>query len=693
MKEYKYRLEGLGCANCANKMQNKISLLPNFEAVSIDFVQERLKFLKATAPTQEEINKIQEIVASIEADVKLVPFKDTVVKVTEEKSVDKNRLFIVLFLFFISFFLPLDGFWKISFYLITYLLIAHDIIRKTYQQVRKGSWFDENFLMTIATFGAFAIGEYREAIAVMLFYQIGEYLQNKAINQSRQSINQLLDLKPDTAWIQEQDQWIQVHPENVKPGQLIQVKPGEKIPLDGVLVDGHSTIDSSALTGESLPQNVEVGQPLASGAINLSSPLKIKVTKSYDQSTANQIIEMVENASQNKAPTEKFISQFARYYTPIVILLAVLVFLVPPLFVNDLSWSESFYRGLQFLVVSCPCALVISIPLTFFAGIGSAANKGILVKGGNLIERLTKVEGIAFDKTGTLTKGQFELVNLENLSSQYSNQKILEILAHLENHSPHPLAKALRKAYSEKTQESRIQEIEELIGRGVKGKFDQKVYYAGNQRLMQDLGYSPKQVVQDDTLIYLADDHEILALLHFKDQIKPEANTALKHLRQVGIQNFYLLSGDRQEYVDQIAQELEIDQAHGNLLPQDKLHHFQAIKAKSKQTVAFIGDGINDAPVLALADIGISMGALGSDAAIEASDLVIMEDSLEKIAQAIKISRKTLRIAKENIYLALGIKLVFLILASLGLTAMWEAILADVGITLLAVFNSLRALK
>lgn len=691
--KFKYQLNGLGCANCAKKIEQKVSHLNQVQNVHLNFAQALLTF--ESSSKEVGLNQIQAIVDSVENGVQVQSLEQPS---SQPKQTKRNnltlRIIASLTLFILSFFFTFENRFALLYYMMIYLIISYDILWKTIQQIKEGHWFDEHFLMTLATLGAFAIGEYAEAVAVMLFYQIGEWFQQKAVNQSRQSITDLMDIHPDHAWIHSDQEWTKIDPKEVKIGASILVKVGEKVPLDGKVIEGDTTIDSSALTGESLPVKIETGDPIHSGVINLTRPIIIEVQQRYEDSTVSKIIELVENASAKKASTEKFITRFAKYYTPIVVSLALFLALFPPLLFQDASWSDWLYRALQFLVISCPCALVISVPLSFYSGIGAAASQGILVKGGNYLEELNKISSIIYDKTGTLTQGKFSIDKIETYNM--TEETALEILAHLEQHSNHPIALSIVHSYGKQPSTSRLTNLEEISGKGIKGQVDGIEYYAGNRQLIEELNIPLTFPASQTTIVYLANQTDLLATVHISDQLKPDTGLAIQELKKLGIMEHILLSGDRQEMVDDIAQQLDISQAIGQLLPHEKVHRFENILQQGERThkrFAFVGDGINDAPVLARADIGIAMGALGSDAAIESADIVIMNDSLNKLPHAIRIARKTLHIAKQNIYLALGIKLFFLILATFGLSNMWEAIIADVGVTILAVLNSLRALK
>lgn len=694
MSTYKYQLKGLDCAHCASKIEMKLNDLKEVEHAHINFIQTQLNVNTTQENNQQFVNELQTLVDSIEDGIQVIPENEVITSIEEKKyDFDLIRIIITTFGFALGFFIELTQWQALIYYGIFYFIIAQDVLGTTFRQISKGNWFDENFLMTIATLGAFGIGEYAEAIAVMLFYQVGEWFQDRAVDHSRKSISDLMDIRPDFAWIKSANNWTQVDPNQVAVDEIILVKPGEKVPLDGIVTSGNSTLDTSALTGESLPQSISVDGTINSGVINLTSPIEVQVTKPFAQSTVNQIIELVENASAKKAKTEKFITKFARYYTPIVVFLAIGLAIVPPLIIGS-GWENWLYRALQFLVISCPCALVISVPLSFYGGIGGAAKHGILVKGGNYLEELAKVQTMVLDKTGTITKGNFAVDHVE--TNGIDEAELIEKLAHLEGHSSHPIALSIREYYGKDVEIERVSELEDIAGRGLKGKVDGQLFYAGNRQLMQDINVEVPATTSVATLVYVSDGNELLGVVQILDQIKEDSKQAIHALKSIGVDQVVLLSGDRQETVDEIAETVGVDVALGHLLPQDKVTEFEKLLDQSHNqngNIAFVGDGINDAPVLARADVGIAMGGLGSDAAIESADIVLMDDALTKLPTAIEISRKTLKIAKQNIYLAIGIKVFFLILATFGISTMWEAIFADVGVTIIAVFNALRTLK
>ena len=578
-------------------------------------------------------------------------------------------------------------------YLIPYLIIGWDVLWRAVRNIAHGQVFDENFLMALATVGALAIGEYPEAVFVMLFYQVGELFQSYAVDQSRKSITALMDIRPDYANMEGPDgQLEQVDPEDVAVGDTIVIKAGERIPLDGVVLEGSSTVDTAALTGESLPRQVESGDDVISGCVNLSGLLKVRVTKAFEESTVAKILDLVENSASKKAKAENFITKFARYYTPIVVLAAVALALLPPL-LTSIQWVDSIQRALNFLVVSCPCALVISVPLSFFGGIGGASKDGILVKGGNYLEVLARTEIVVFDKTGTLTRGVF---NVTAIHPDHCDQgQLLELAALAECWSDHPISRSLKEAYGREMDSSRVSNVEEVAGRGVKAVVDGHTICAGNDKLMEDIGVSWHPCHRVGTTVHVASDGVYLGHIVISDEVKPDAKEAVAALKAAGVRKTVMLTGDAQAVGEDVAKQLGLDEVHTQLLPADKVERVEALlkEVSPKGALAFVGDGINDAPVLSRADIGIAMGGLGSDAAIEAADIVLMDDKPSKIAHAIRIARRTLAIVKQNIVFALAVKLLVLVLSAVGLVSMWAAVFADVGVSVIAILNAMRALK
>ena len=588
--------------------------------------------------------------------------------------------------------IPVDGIVKLVLFLIPYAVIGWDVLWKAIRNIAHGQVFDENFLMAIATVGAFALGEYPEGVAVMLFYQVGELFQSYAVGRSRQSIAALMDIRPDYANIEQDGKLVQVDPEDVAVGDTIVIKAGEKIPLDGVVLEGSSAVDTAALNGESLPRDVDPGDDVVSGCINQSGLLKVRVTKVFGESTVAKILDLVENSSSKKARAENFITRFARYYTPVVVIGAVLLAVLPPLLFGG-DWSDWLQRALIFLVISCPCALVISVPLSFFGGIGGASKQGILVKGSNYLEALAKTETVVFDKTGTLTKGTFQVTAVH--PDRISKGELLELAAMAESYSEHPISRSLREAYQKPVDASRVTDVEEISGHGVRAKVDGHDVYAGNGKWMDRIGASWRNCHRTGTVVHVAVDGEYAGHIVISDAVKPDAAAAIEALKREGVKKTVMLTGDVKAVGEAVAREIGIDEVHAELLPGDKVDQVERLlkNTSGKGKLAFVGDGINDAPVLSRADIGIAMGGLGSDAAIEAADIVLMDDKPSKLAVAVRISRKTLRIVRQNIVFALGIKLLFLALGAFGMANMWEAVFADVGVSVLAILNASRALR
>lgn len=583
-------------------------------------------------------------------------------------------------------------------YLIPYLIVGYDVLKGALHGILNKQVFDENFLMAVATVGAIGLGEYPEAVAVMLFYQIGELFQSYAVGKSRKNISNLMDIRPDYANIEKDGELVKVDPDEVAIGDIITVVVGEKIPLDGIVVEGTSSLNTSALTGESKPRSVKVNDEVISGCINMESPLKIKTTKDFGESTVSKILDLVENATSAKSKSENFITKFAHYYTPIVCYSALAVAILPPL-VNGLilgngyNWSTWLIRALTFLVVSCPCAIVISIPLSFFGGIGGASSQGVLVKGSNYLEQLSKVKIVAFDKTGTMTKGIFEVTTIHN--NEFSKEELLDYAAHGEIFTTHPIGKSIIKEYGKPLDKSRVKSVKEIPGKGIKAIIDDKTVLIGNEKLMSEYGVSIIECHDEGTIVHLALDNHYKGHIHIGDVIKPTSEKAISELKKIGIRLTVMLTGDERHVGENVAKKLNIDKVYSELLPQDKVSKVEELlkDKKEDEVLAFVGDGINDAPVLSLADIGIAMGALGSDAAIEAADVVLMDDDPLKIAKAIKIAKKCMRIVYENIFFAIGIKVLCLILTAIGITNMWIAIFADVGVMVICVLNAIRALN
>ncbi len=598
--------------------------------------------------------------------------------------------------------------WKMLFlYLIPYFVIGWDILYKALRNIKNGQVFDENFLMSVATIGAFGVSEYSEAVAVMLFYQVGELFQSYAVNRSRQSITALMDICPEYANIEEDGQLKQVDPDDVEVGDIIVIKPGEKIPLDGKVVFGESMVDTSALTGESVPRRVKEGDDLVSGCVNGNGLLRAEVTREFDDSTVAKILELVENASSKKAHVENFITRFARYYTPAVVIGAVVLAVIPPLSLGQ-SWAEWVRRACTFLVISCPCALVISVPMSFFSGIGAASKKGVLVKGSNYLETMSKLHTVVFDKTGTLTKGEFKVAEIHSVDEDGADNgrndgkvrsekqsAVLEMAALAESYSDHPISRSIRDAWGKELDESRVSDVKEISGHGMKVKIDGKTVLAGNGKLMDKEGISYTECASVGTVVYVAEDGKLLGSIVIADGIKDGVKDAIRSLKRAGVSKTVMLTGDKRNVAEAVAKEIGLDEVHAELLPGDKVDQLEALLKglPDSKKLAFVGDGINDAPVLSRADVGIAMGSMGSDAAIEAADVVLMDDDPRKIADIVRISRKTMGIVMQNIVFALGVKFVVLAMGAFGVANMWEAVFADVGVSVIAILNAMRALK
>ncbi|MGN4446370.1 heavy metal translocating P-type ATPase [Bacillus cereus group sp. MYBK79-1] len=695
-------LEGLDCANCAMKIENKVKEMPTVSAATVDFVSKKLRVEVVNKRELEAtVANITNVVQKLEPDVKVV---------REEKGSNDHghshdhgeanvkkmvgRLVVGGILTAIAALAGLPQMITISLFVLAYLLIGGDIVWRAIRNITRGQVFDENFLMAIATLGAFAIQQYSEAVAVMLFYQVGELFQSIAVNRSRKSITSLMDIRPDYANVKVGNETKQVSPEDVQIGDYIIVKPGEKVPLDGKVVEGTSMVDTSALTGESVPREVEVGNDVLSGFVNQNGVLTIEVTKEFGESTVSKILDLVQNASSKKAPTENFITKFARYYTPVVVITAAIMAFIPPLILEGATFSEWIYRALVFLVISCPCALVVSIPLGFFGGIGGASKSGVLIKGSNYLEALNDVKYIVFDKTGTLTKGVFKVTKMEP-SEGITNEELLEYAAFAEVYSNHPIAQSIRKAYGKSIDEKIIDDYNEISGHGTVVKVQGKEIFAGNAKLMRKENITFKQPETVGTLVHVAVDGEYAGYIVISDEVKEDSKQAIQKLKELGIKKTVMLTGDAKSVGEAVGKELGLDEVHAELLPQQKVEEIEKIDAakNGKEKVAFVGDGINDTPVLARADVGIAMGGLGSDAAIEAADIVIMTDEPSKIATALNIAKRTRRIVWQNIIFALGVKGLVLLLGAFGIATMWEAVFSDVGVTLLAVLNAMRVLR
>lgn len=697
-------LEGLCCANCAAKIERESRNISGVKEASINFISKELTIEVINRENEKRIvEDIERIVNRIEPDVKVI--SDIKNKKHshghshegDEEELDKNELFrlgIGAAIFGIACAFSFSATVEFILYFVSYILIGGEVILRALKNISKGQVFDENFLMGIATVGAFAIRQYSEAVAVMLFYQVGEFFQDIAVNRSRKSISELMNIRPDFANVKNGIFIKKVSPEDVNIGDIIVVKPGEKVPLDGKIIDGKSMVDTSALTGESVPRGVQNGDNVLAGFINKNGLLNIKVTKEFSESTVAKILDLVQNASSKKAPMENFITKFARYYTPFVVISAAALAFIPPLVISGASFSEWIYRALVFLVVSCPCALVISIPLSFFGGIGGASRNGILVKGGNYLEALNDVDIVVFDKTGTLTKGVFKVTEIKPKNNLTKDQ-LLQYAAFAESYSNHPIATSILKAYGKEINKSEIRSYEEIPGQGIKVRLKDKEILAGNIKMMEKQNISYDKIQSLGTIVYVVIDRQYAGYIIISDEVKEDSAKAIKALKSVGIKKTVMLTGDNKVVAAKVGEDLGLDEIYSELLPDQKVERVEILdKQKSaKGKLIFVGDGINDAPVLARADIGIAMGGVGSDAAIEAADVVIMTDEPSKIVSAIKIAKRTKSIVMQNIVFALGVKIVILILGAFGIATMWEAVFGDVGVALIAVLNAMRAMK
>jgi len=690
-------LMGLDCANCANKIEKGIRGIKGVKSASIDFISKKLTIEVAPkhdlAKIMEQANKL---INKIEPYVNIVEESEHLKNEPEEEENHRRefiRIAIGAMLFGIAL-MPQLTFWvKFSLYLTSYLLVGGEVILRAAKNSVRGQVFDENFLMTVATIGAFAIKQYPEGVAVMLFYQVGELFQDMAVNKSRKSIKALLDIRPDYANLMINGEENRVSPEAVGVGDTIIVKPGERIPLDGKVVEGKSMVDTSALTGESVPREVETGTEVLSGYINKNGLLTVEVTKEFSESTITKILDLVQNAGSKKAPTEAFISKFARYYTPVVVFAALAIAFIPPLVINNAFYSEWIYRALVFLVISCPCALVISIPLGFFGGIGAASRQGILIKGGNYLEALNQVKIAVFDKTGTLTKGVFKVTEIQP-QDPITEEELIEHAAYAEAYSHHPIAQSIRNAYGQAVNKEEIEGYNEISGHGINVKVKGKEILVGNKKLMDQEGikYLPADVF--GTVVYAAVEGNYAGYIVISDEIKDDSVQAIRELKNLGVKKLVMLTGDNKSTGEKVANELGFDQVYAELLPAQKVEMLEMLveQKTGKSKLVFVGDGINDAPVLARADVGIAMGGLGSDAAIEAADVVLMTDEPVKLAQGIKIARKTRNVVWQNIIFAMAVKLVVLVMGAGGIATLWEAVFADVGVALIAVINAMRIL-
>ncbi len=698
-------LNGLNCAHCAEVISEKVSKLDGIQLSNLNFINKKLSIqIKKSENEKEIIEKVIGIINDTEPGLDIQINNENTkinkdIKKEAKSDIDKKdlaKLIIGSIVYIFGIYQTATGFenqFSDLLFIVAYIIVGGEVLLKAIKNIIKGRMFDENFLMSVATVGALAIGEFPEAVGVMLFYQIGEFLQGMAVGKSRKSISALMEIRPDYANLKVGSQIKVISPEEVSVGDVIVVKPGEKVPLDGVVVDGMSMVDTSALTGESVLREVSKGDAILSGVINKNALLTIKVSKEFSESTVAKILDLVENASSKKSKTENFITKFSKYYTPIVVISALLIAVIPPIIIPDASFSDWLYRGLIFLVVSCPCALVLSIPLSFFSGIGFASKNGILIKGSNYLEALRSVDTVVFDKTGTLTKGVFKVTKVNPVG--ISEEKLLEYAAFAEANSNHPIAKSILSYYDEKIDLDKIASYEEIAAYGIKISYNNEHILAGNEKLMKKENIFYSQAKEVGTVVYIAVNQVYRGYIVISDEIKDDSIEAIKQLKSIGIKEIVMLTGDNDKVASSIAKELGVDKVYSNLLPGDKVEKLEDIyKGKSeKEKVIFVGDGINDAPVLARADVGIAMGALGSDAAIEAADVVLMTDEPIKIAKAIQIASKTNKIVWQNIIFALGVKIIVLILGAGGIATMWEAIFADVGVALIAVLNAMRAMK
>lgn len=701
-----FLLKGLDCPNCSAKIEKEVGDLENVNSSSVNLMKQTLTIQTETFDNSI-VEQIETIVHSHEPDVEVSEQKaDTSVAPDKKEktpvySDDDKKLTIRLIsgavIYAVGMGLTLFGHVslpvELGVLIVAYIILGWDVVWQAVKNITRGQIFDEHFLMSLSTIGAFAIGEYPEAVAVMLFYQVGEFFQSLAVKRSRKSISDLMDIRPDSATVRRNGELVVVAPETVSIGELIVVKPGEKIPLDGIVTEGESMLDTRALTGESVPRSIRKGEEALSGCVNQSGVLTIKVTKSFGESTVTKIIDLVENASSRKAPTENFITTFARYYTPIVVGMAAILAIIPPVILGG-GWSEWLRRGFVFLIVSCPCALVISIPLTFFGGIGAALKRGVLVKGSNYLEALNKVSVVVFDKTGTLTKGVFKVVDI-TVEFGFTKEQVLEYAAQAESYSNHPIAKSIQEAFGKTIDQSVLSGYEEISGYGIRVLIGGKRVLAGNSKLMDSEKVSYAACQSAGTKVYIAVDGRYAGCIVIADEVKDDSQNAIASLKKIGVEKTVMLTGDDEKIGKAVAEQLGLDEYYAQLLPDqkvEKLEYLDQHKTKGSK-LAFVGDGINDAPVLARADVGIAMGGLGSDAAIEAADVVLMTDEPSKLVDAIDVAKATKRIVMQNIIIALGIKSVFLILGALGIAGMWEAVFGDVGVTIIAVLNAMRILK
>lgn len=721
-KRHEWILEGIDCANCANKIENGVSKIAgvtnsnaNYMTKTLSFDVDKQKEKNILPIIKLKINKLEPDVTLLSKSDKLpigknglptAEYKETSQLEEphhphEHSHVESNvkktisRLVISLMLLLVANFVPMNELLSLGLFVVAYLVAGYDVVWRAIKNMFNGQLFDENFLMTIATISAFYIQEYPEAVAVMLFYQVGEIFQGVAVNRSRRSIADLMDIRPDYANLKLADgNTKSVAPDTIRVGDTIVIRPGEKVPLDGKIITGTTSMDTSALTGESVPRSVAVKDSVLSGFINKNGLIEVEVEKLFSESTVTKILDLVENASSRKAPTENFITKFARYYTPAVVIMALILAIIPPLVFPGATFNEWIYRASIFLVISCPCALVVSIPVGFFGGIGSASQKGILVKGSNFLEGLNDIKYVIMDKTGTLTKGKFEITDIQP-ENGWNKHQLLELAAYAETHSSHPIAESIKEKYEEKIDENRITEYNDISGHGIQVKVDGKEVLAGNAKLMQEFNISFRESKEIGTIIYLAVAKKYAGHILIADAIKEDAAAGIALMKEKGVEHVIMLTGDSKAVGEAVAKKLGIDEFYSELLPQDKVEKMEEIMARKgpKEKVAFVGDGINDTPVLARSDIGIAMGGLGSDAAIEAADIVIMDDKPSKIGTVMQVAKDTRIIVWQNIVLALAVKGFFLILGAFGFATMWEAVFADVGVTVIAILNAMRVLK
>ena len=696
-------LNGLTCAHCASVIDEKVKHIDGVKNSNLNFTNKKLS-VEIDCDNEEKIIKnIIDIINDTEPGLDIqIEGQREIKEDKTQKSIKNNeklnllKIIAGVIVFIFAFYEEIAGRenkYSLLIFLVAYLLVGSDVLYKALRNITKGRIFDENFLMSVATIGAIAIGEPSEAVGVMLFYKIGEYLQELAVGKSRKSISELMQIRPDMANLKLGNTIKVVNPEDVNIGDYIIVKPGEKVPLDGVVIEGSSMMDTSALTGESVLRTVKKGDNLLSGFINKNALLTVQVTKDFSESTASKILDMVENASSKKSKTENFISVFSRYYTPIVVGLALLIAILPPIFMQGATFSEWIHRGLIFLVVSCPCALVLSIPLSYFSGIGVASKQGVLIKGSNYLEALRYVDTVVFDKTGTLTEGVFAVVKVKPIN--ISEDELIKFASIAEVNSNHPIAKSILNYYNKEIDLNKMEEYEEIAAHGIRVKYENNIILAGNEKLMASNNIKIEKSTDVGTVVYIAINNEFKGYIVIADKIKTDSEEAIRLIKEQGIKETVMLTGDNKEVANSVAKKLKLDKVFSNLLPNEKVEKIEELykNRTEKEKIAFVGDGINDAPVLARVDVGIAMGGLGSDAAIEAADVVIMTDEPSKIAQGIKISKKTYKIVWQNIIFALGIKIIVMILGATGLASMWEAVFADVGVALIAVLNAMRIMK